>query len=247
MVMETEDPPKDSDDAFAVALLPGCLYVVATPIGNLGDISARAVQVLNCVSVILAEDTRHFRKLATRHGITTKVHSYHDHNEEERTHHIVPRLQAGASIALVSDAGTPGISDPGYRLIRACHEHGIPVRAIPGPAAFLTALAVSGFEIEAFAFYGFLPQRPGRRERALATILSRPLTAALYESPYKIIALLEMLARLAPERELFVARELTKKFEEHLRGNAQAVLSELKVRNPKGEFVVVIRRAPEGE
>ncbi len=240
--MEAEESPE-----IPLTLASGCLYVVATPIGNLDDMSARAIDTLRSVQTILAEDTRSFKVLAARYGILTPVISYHDHNEQGRTESLLPQLKGGASMALVSEAGTPGISDPGYRIVRACREAGVPVRGVPGAAAFLTALSVSGFEIDAFAFYGFLPQRPGKRRRTLEAILERPLTSVLYESPYKILSVVELIAEIQPTRELFVARELTKKFEEHLSGTAIEVAKKLGAAKIRGEFVVVIRRASESE
>lgn len=220
----------------------GTLSVVATPIGNLGDMTARAADTLRNADLVLAEDTRSFRVLADRFGITVPVQSYHEHNEQRRTREIVPRIESGERIALVSEAGTPTISDPGYRLVRACREAGIEVSAVPGPCAAIAALSVSGFETDRFAFLGFLPLKHSRRVSALRYALDCGLTTIFYESPFRIVKTLEALAALEPRREIFLARELTKIYEETLRGEAQQVLQDLSSRPKiKGEFVLIIR------
>ena len=221
----------------------GTLYVVPTPIGNLGDMSPRAIEVLSSVDTIFAEDTRHFGKLKKSIAVDTPVLSYHEHNESARTKEALRMLQSGKSIALVSDAGTPCISDPGYRLLKATREGGIPARALPGPNAAITALSVSGFESDRFLFEGFPPQKSGKRKTFLKRALDAQTTVILYESPHRILKLLTTLQELAPERDLFIARELTKTFEEHLFGTAAELLEKLQGRSSiKGEIVLIIRR-----
>ena len=223
-------------------LEPKTLYVVSTPIGNLNDISPRAIEVLKSVSVILCEDTRTFGKLAGHFSIKTKLLSYHDHNEIKRSEEIIALLESGQSIALVSDAGTPTISDPGYRVINACHGHNISVSPIPGPSAIIAALSCSGFETHKFNFGGFLPVKDGKRRTALTEALEFESTSVFYESPYRILKSLKALKELEPGREIVVARELTKKFEEILRGTAEEIYETLSSRSSiKGEFVLLVR------
>lgn len=218
------------------------LYVVATPIGNLGDLSARAIETLRKVELILAEDTRHFSKLAAHCGLITKVESFHEHNENRNSERVIERLVSGAEIALVSDAGTPLISDPGYRLIRLARERNIPVSPIPGPCAAIAALSVSGFEIERFQFDGFAPQKSGRRTTYLMEVLSRDIATVFYESPYRIAKTVAEIASIEPERQLFLARELTKIHEECLQLSAAELSANLNARaQVKGEIVLVVR------
>ena len=215
--------------------------MVATPIGNLGDMCPRAVEVLKAVDLILAEDTRTFSVLATRFGILTARKSYHDHNERFRSTEILERLLAGENIALVSDAGTPCIADPGYRLISLCRDRGVPVSGVPGPSAAIFALALSGLPCHRFVFEGFLPPRSGRRETLLREILERRLTTICYESPHRIVKTLEQLASIAPQARVFLARELTKIHEELISSTAAELLDLLRVRaSIKGEVVLVI-------
>lgn len=220
----------------------GSLVVVATPIGNLGDFSPRAVETLKSASLVLAEDTRSFGFLATRFGIETPRLSFHEHSERGRIAPLLDRLRAGETIALVSDAGTPTISDPGYRIVAACRAEGIPVHAVPGPCAALVALSISGLPTDRFLVAGFAPQKKGRREQFLRELLGLGCTSVFYESPFRLLSTLEMVCRLEGAREIFVARELTKKFEEHLFGSAEEVTRKVRAKGRiKGEIVVVVR------
>ena len=223
--------------------MPGTLYLVATPIGNLADITARALRVLGEVDVIACEDTRHTQKLLTRFDLHTKTISYHEHNERERAAELCARLAAGTNIALVSDAGTPAVSDPGYALVRAAIEQGISVVPVPGPAAFVAALVASGLPTDEFFFGGFLPARATARRARLASLRALPATLVFYEAPHRIAATLRAAREVLGERKACVARELTKLHEEFARGQ----LSELAERFSKeqaarGEMVLVIDR-----
>src|SRR6478672_6529483 len=190
------------------------LYVIGTPIGNLGDITLRALETLKAVDKIAAEDTRHSGNLLRHFGIQKPVVSYHEHNEARRTAELIEELAAGRSIAVITDAGLPGISDPGHRLLRACIERGIPYTILPGPSAVLTALIGSGFPAEAFYYGGFLPVKSGGRERDLLAAAAREVTSIFFESPHRLLKTLEVCAQHFPTRRLCVARELTKQFEE---------------------------------
>jgi len=215
------------------------LSVCATPIGNLDDITLRVLAELRDADVVLAEDTRHTRVLLRRHGIEAKLVSYHEHNEAERVAEVLPRLQAGEHVALVSDAGLPGISDPGARLVRAALEGGVPVTVLPGPSAVETALVASGLVAERYAFVGFLPRKAGELRALLAELASWPWPVVAFESPRRLPATLRALAAAAPEREVAVCRELTKRFEEVVRGSAEA-LAERFAEAPKGEITLVL-------
>jgi len=224
--------------------MPGRLYVVATPIGNLEDITYRAVRVLGEVDLIACEDTRQTRKLLDHYGIRKPAVSYHDHNESERAEELAPKMLAGASIALVSDAGEPLVSDPGYRLVRAAIEGGIPVYPIPGPSATLAALSASGLPTDAFRFGGFLPHKPGQRTRVLEAIAEEHATVIFYESPQRILETLEAVEQALGERPVVVARELTKFHEEFVRGTAAEVRARLAERDSvKGEITLLIGKA----
>ena len=225
--------------------MPGTLYVVATPIGNLEDITHRALRVLREVDLIACEDTRHTRKLLNHYGIKTKVTSYHDHNERERTAELIKALASGSNIAIVSDAGTPSISDPGFRLVSEASGQGMTVIALPGPAALIAALVASGLPTDEFFFAGFLPARSGERRARLVKLRELPATLIFYEAPHRIAATLRDAREILGEREAVVARELTKIHEEIARGR----LSELAERfgsedRPRGEMVLVIDRTP---
>jgi 16S rRNA (cytidine1402-2'-O)-methyltransferase len=218
------------------------LYLVPTPIGNLGDITYRAVKVLSDVDMILAEDTRVSRRLLDKYNITTPLQSYHAHNEHERTSKIIGLLKEGKKIALISDAGTPGISDPGFLLTRACREAGEEIVVLPGPTAFIPALIGSGFPCDRFHFEGFLPHKKGRQTRwkYLSTV---PFTLILYESPYRLIKCLEEIsAHLGETRKICVAREISKIHEQYHLGTAKELLAafENAPEKVKGELVVVI-------
>jgi 16S rRNA (cytidine1402-2'-O)-methyltransferase len=216
------------------------LYVVATPIGNLGDITLRALEVLKDVDVVAAEDTRYSGLLLKHFEIKKPFVSYHEHNETARTAELVERLGRGENIALITDAGTPGLSDPGLRLIRACINREVPFTIIPGPSSILMALLGSGFSNEKFSFRGFLPVKSGRRERELRIAAEREETTLFFESPYRLLKTLHACRTIIPDRQLCVARELTKKFEEFRRGTAEELLAHYEAHPAKGEIVLVV-------
>lgn len=216
------------------------LYVVATPIGNLGDITLRALEILKSVDLIAAEDTRHSGMLLKHFGIKKPFISYHEHNEVMRTPELVERLTRGESVALITDAGTPGLSDPGLRLIRECIQREVPVTIIPGSSSILIALVGSGFSTDKFSFRGFLPVKSGKRERELRAVSERDETTIFFESPYRLTKTLAACINVMPDRQLCVARELTKKFEEFRRGTASELLAHYEAHPPKGEIVLVI-------
>ncbi len=216
------------------------LYVVATPIGNLGDITLRALEVLKEVDLVAAEDTRHSGILLKHYKIDKPLISYHEHNEAMRTAQLVERLAAGEKIALITDAGTPGLSDPGARLIRECIKRELRFTVIPGPSSILTALVGSGFSTEKFFFGGFLPNKSGGRECELRAAAAREETMIFFESPYRLTKTLNACIDILPDRQLCVARELTKKFEEFRRGTAAELLTHYEAHPPKGEIVFVI-------
>lgn len=222
------------------------LYVVATPIGNLGDISARAIETLKCAHVIAAEDTRHSKRLLERLEISTEMVAYHDHNEEEAARDLVAMLEAGKDVALISDAGTPLISDPGYRLVKAALAAGIRVVPIPGASALLSALAVSALPTDRFCFEGFLPSRSNARRTKFQSLRSEARTMVFFEAPHRIgDALRDLAMVLGEERELTIARELTKQFEQVWHGTAtRAIEAVTRGEIPgKGEFVLVVAGA----
>jgi 16S rRNA (cytidine1402-2'-O)-methyltransferase len=216
------------------------LYVVATPIGNLGDITLRALDVLKSVDLIAAEDTRHSGILLKHFGIKKPFISYHEHNEATRTAELAERLMRGENVALITDAGTPGLSDPGLRLIRGCIQREVPFTIIPGPSSILTAVLGSGFSTDKFSFCGFLPVKSGKRERELRAAVERDATTIFFESPYRLTKTLAVCMDVMPDRQLCVARELTKKFEEFRRGTASELLAHYQAHPPKGEIVLVI-------
>jgi 16S rRNA (cytidine1402-2'-O)-methyltransferase len=216
------------------------LYLVGSPIGNLGDITLRAVAVLKEVTMVAAEDTRRSSILLKRYEISKPLVSFHEHNEARRTSELIEKMRAGEKIALLTDAGMPSISDPGYRIVRACIENEIRVEVIPGPSALLTALVGSGLPTDRFYFGGFLPVKSGQRERELAAALAREVTSVYFESPHRIIRSLEVIGREDPTRSVCVARELTKQFEEYRRGEASAIHSYYAAHPPKGEITLVI-------
>jgi 16S rRNA (cytidine1402-2'-O)-methyltransferase len=226
----------------------GTLYLVATPVGNLQDITLRAIEVLKEVDLIACEDTRHTRKLLTYYGIGTATVSYHEHNERERAAEIVAKLRSGQRVALVSDAGMPGICDPGYRVVCLAVENGVTVVPVPGASAVVLALAASGLPTDAFAFGGFLPAKSGQRREVLEGIARSLRTEMFYEAPHRVVEALEDLVEvLGGARRVVVARELTKLHEEFLRGSAAEVLAELKKRGEvKGEITLLIGRAEAG-
>ncbi len=229
-------------------LAPG-LYLVATPIGNLEDITLRAIRVLKQADLIACEDTRQTQKLLNHFVIATPTISYHEHNEASRAAELVERLLKGARIAVVSDAGMPAVSDPGFRLVSLAIEGGVPVVPVPGPAAFLAALVASGIASESFCFRGFLPPKSGARRRELGKILNSDQTQIFYEAPHRIMETLTDVAEaLGPDRPVVVARELTKIHEEFLRGSVQEVVQTLKARDQvKGEITLLVGKAIEGQ
>jgi 16S rRNA (cytidine1402-2'-O)-methyltransferase len=217
------------------------LYVVATPIGNLGDITLRALEILKDVDLIAAEDTRHSGILLKHYQIKKPLISYHEHNEAMRTAQLIERLAVGEKIALITDAGTPGLSDPGARLIRECIKRELPFTIIPGASSIATALVGSGFSSEKFFFGGFLPVKSGQRERELrVAAAAREETSIYFESPYRLTKTLKTCGEIMPDRQLCVARELTKKFEEFRRGTPAELLIHYEAHPPKGEIVLVI-------
>ncbi len=231
---------------------PGTLTLVATPIGNLGDITYRAVEVLKSVDVILAEDTRHSRRLLNHYAISKPLLSYHDHNEDRVTPSIINRLQRGENVALITDAGTPGVSDPGYYLVRAAIDAGITVTMTPGANAVLPALVLSGFPCEAFVFAGFAPRKTGELGRTIDALQNEPRTTIFFVSPHQFHKVLDALAERLPERAIAVARELTKMHEEMARGTSVEIRDRFAKQTPRGEFVVVVkgvgkRRRDDGE
>ena len=226
----------------------GVLYVVGTPIGNLEDITYRAVRILREAGLIACEDTRHTRKLLDHYGIESKLISYHEHNEAERAEELIERLLEGVSVAQVSDAGMPGISDPGYRVVKSAIEQGITVVPVPGPSALIAALAASGLPTDAFEFRGFLPAKSGQRRTELESIRSRECTVIFYEAPHRIHeALDDVVVVLGPERTVVIARELTKVHEEFLRGTAHEIAERIRERELKGEITLIIGKAVAGE
>lgn len=216
------------------------LFLVPTPIGNLRDITYRAVEVLGEVGLILAEDTRQARKLLNHYNITTPVQSHHMFNEHRSVEAVCSRILSGTTVALISDAGTPGISDPGFLLVRTCLEKGIATETLPGPVALIPALVNSGLPCERFCFEGFLPPKKGRNKR-LTGLAGEQRTMVFYESPYRLVKTLEdMISYFGPEREACVSRELTKVFEENIRGTLIFLSDHYKLHIPKGEIVIVV-------
>lgn len=216
------------------------LSIVPTPIGNLGDITLRALETLHACDLVAAEDTRHTGILLNHHGISKPQTSLHEHNEASRSADLIHRMRDGLHVALVSDAGTPAISDPGSRLIRETRLAGLPIEVLPGPCAAITALVGAGFDTSAFYFGGFLPNKSGRRSRILTEALEMPHTSVFYESPHRILKTLAALQVIDPECEICMARELTKHFEEFLRGSPSELLAHFETRTPKGEFCLLV-------
>lgn len=220
--------------------MKGTLYIVATPIGNLEDFTFRALRILREAGLAAAEDTRRTRKLFQTYDIRTPLTSLHDWNEREKSTFILEKLLAGMDVAYVSDAGTPGISDPGYHLVRKAIENAVPVVPIPGPSAIIAAVSVSGLPMDRFAFFGFLPSREGPRRKFLETLQGEEKTMVFYESPRRITAALANMRDILGDREVVIARELTKLHEEILRGRITAVEDILKDRPPRGEITLLI-------
>src|SRR3981081_145996 len=218
----------------------GCLYLVATPIGNLEDITLRAIRILKEADIIACEDTRHTQKLLQHFDIRKEMVSYHEHNELTRSPELVIELEQGAKIALVSDAGTPGISDPGHRLVTLCLRHHIPVVPIPGPSALIAALGASGLPTEEFLFVGFLPARAGARRKALDALKAEARTLIFYEAPHRVVETLSDAAEILGPRPGVIAREITKVHEEFLRGPLPELLETARKRAPRGEITLLI-------
>lgn len=216
------------------------LFIISTPIGNLADMTIRALETLKKVSVIAAEDTRQTQKLLRHYGITTPMTSYHDHNKEEKSRLLLQRLKEGDSAALVTDAGTPSIADPGYYLINHCIAAGIPVIPIPGPAAFLAALSVAGLPTDAFIFEGFLPKKKAARLRHLESLAQEKRTMIWYESPHRILKTLIDIQSVFGDRRVVMAREMTKMFEESLRGPISELIARLEGKRIRGEITLVV-------
>jgi 16S rRNA (cytidine1402-2'-O)-methyltransferase len=233
-------------EAQAGGIAPG-LYVVSTPIGNLGDMTQRAVAVLRSVDLIACEDTRHSGLLLQHFHIRNRLTSYHEYNKVSRTPELVEQLQQGRRIALITDAGTPGISDPGFYLIRAAVRAGIAVMPVPGASALLAGLVISGLPSDRFAFEGFLPKRDGRRRKRLAALKTEERTTVYCDAARRVKRLLEEMLELWGDRDVVVCRELTKRFEEVLRGKLTEVLAQIGDRELKGETVVVVAGAKEEE
>src|SRR2546427_2552064 len=221
-------------------MTPGPLYVVATPIGNLEDLTLRALRVLKEADLIACEDTRRTRGLLTHFGVHAPVTSYFEHNKLAKGEALLAALREGKSVALVTDAGTPGISDPGFLLVRAAREAGIPVVPVPGPSALVAALSAAGVPADAFVFDGFLPVKPGRRVHRLEALRGLETTVVCYESPHRILASLEAIAQVFGEIEIIAARELTKQFEEIIRGTPTALRERWAQGPVRGEFTLVI-------
>jgi 16S rRNA (cytidine1402-2'-O)-methyltransferase len=253
-----KDAPRESEATATRELTPAseradvspgpALYLVATPIGNLEDITLRALRILKEVDVIACEDTRQTQKLLNHYGIATRTTSYHEHNELTRAAELVKELQEGASVALVTDAGMPGISDPGFRLISLAIRHHVPVVPVPGASAFLAALVASGLPTDSFRFSGFLPAKRGDRRAALEAIKASPRTQVFYEAPHRIVETLsDVVEVLGRDRHVVIAREVTKLHEEFLRGRAGELLETLQARDGvKGEITLLIGKAEEG-
>jgi 16S rRNA (cytidine1402-2'-O)-methyltransferase len=216
------------------------LYIVSTPIGNLKDITLRALEVLKSVQVIAAEDTRHTRILTQHHQITTPLTSYYEHNKLQKADYLLNILKEGRDVALVTDAGTPGISDPGFHLIRLALENDIPLTVVPGACAFLAALTLSGLPSHRIIFEGFLPVKAVGRRKKLEQMKETKGTTIFYESPYRLLECLKDIAEVLSDPQVVIAREITKKFEEVRRGPASELLKYFSVHKPKGEFVVLL-------
>lgn len=224
--------------------MAGRLYICATPIGNMEDITIRVIKTLRSVDLIAAEDTRQTLKICNRYRIVRPLTSYHEHNERTKSRVLLEKLKAGKNIALVSNAGTPGLSDPGHRLIKACIEADVPIEILPGPVAALAALVISGLPTHKFTFEGFLPRRKGERVRLLEKLASESRTIIIYESPHRILLLLQEMEEMFEGRRLALVRELTKKFEEVIRGNTAEILFYVKSKAPRGELVLVVEGVP---
>lgn len=226
--------------------MPGILYIVATPIGNLEDITLRALRVLKEADLIAAEDTRHTKHLLDHYGIRAPLTSYHEHNEKTKGHTLVARLQRGEKIALVSDAGTPTLSDPGYRLVRAAVKAEIPVVPIPGPSAMTAALSVSGLATDRFVFEGFLPAKKGQRRERLSRLRQEKRTLVFYEAPHRLKDALADLLDILGDRGAVLGREITKVYEEFIRGRLSELRSQVEDKEPRGEITLIVQGLERG-
>jgi len=226
---------------------PGTLYVVSTPIGNLEDITLRALKVLKGVDIIAAENVAHTRKLCKHHGIKTKLVSYNQHNQKVKTPELIKMLRSGSDSAIVTDAGTPGISDPGAYLINRAHSEGVIVTPIPGPSAVIAALSVSGMPTEKFVFLGFLPNRSGKRKKYLKGLISEKRTMVFFEAPHRIKSMLADLKEIMGDRQMVCIREMTKVFEETKRAPISVISAELNRNRPRGEYTLVLEGSREDE
>ena len=235
--------PVNIPELKSAPLVPGTLYLVATPIGNMEDITLRAIRTLRDCDLVAAEDTRHTGMLLKRLGLAKRQISMHKFNEAKRSGEIIELLQGGGTVALVSDAGSPGISDPGQRVVEAVIDAGCRVETVPGACALVAALTASGLATDEFHFVGFLPVKSGQRAKRLAKLLELAGTLAIYESPHRVVKLLGELVEHASDRPVVLARELTKKFEQLQRGLPAELLAAYSERKPKGEFVVLIGQA----
>ena len=220
--------------------MAGDLFVVATPIGNMDDITLRALRILKAVDVIAAEDTRQTLKLLSFYKFRNRLVSYNDMNKFSRTKELILHLKNGKNVAIVSDSGTPGISDPGFFLVRECVKEGIKVIPVPGATAFASALVCSGLPTDKFTFYGFLSKKDAKKEEFFTSLKDKKETAVFYESPYRIQETLDLMNKLIPEKHIVIAREITKKFEEFIRGRVAEVHERCKEKQWRGEFVVVV-------
>jgi 16S rRNA (cytidine1402-2'-O)-methyltransferase len=220
------------------------LYIISTPIGNLKDISLRALEVLKSVDLIACEDTRHSRKLLSHYNINKPLTSYFEHNKFIKAPQLVRQLREGRNIALLCNAGTPGVSDPGYRLISAAVENGIPITAVPGACALINALVLSGLPSDRFAFEGYLPPKRAARQKRLRALITEPCTLLFYVSPHRLIRVLEDVLTVFGDRRIVLAREMTKMFEEVQRGRISRILAALRTCPPKGEYVLLVAKQP---
>jgi 16S rRNA (cytidine1402-2'-O)-methyltransferase len=231
----------DSDKAETKYVEPGVLYLVSTPIGNLEDITLRALKVLKDVDLLAAEDTRHTGILLKHYNLSKNIISFHDFNKDRKAPFLIEQLKANKSVAIISDAGTPGISDPGYHLVQLAIRENIRVVPVPGASAFLSALVVSGLPTDKFVFEGFLSPKPGKRRKRLKELQEEKRTIIFYESPHRFIRMLDDVAEVLGQRKVVIARELTKKFEEITRGTPEEIKVSLQSRKVKGELVVLIQ------
>lgn len=230
---------RENGAVFLATVQRGTLYICGTPIGNLGDITLRSLEVLKTVDIIAAEDTRHSRKLLEHYGIKTPLTSYHEHNEKGKAPELVKRLEKGEAVALISDAGMPGISDPGREVIQLCMEKGIPIDVLPGANAGLTALLLSGMPNDHFLFHGFLPSQASARKKELKNYTQLPFTQIFYEAPHRLLATLEDMREVFGEREAAVVREITKLHQNVHKGNLSVLIEEFRSTPPRGEICLL--------